>query len=150
MPKHPLTVKEQPGDMENMRNCSPCIPFKAKRHQPSCRAPATEFNIKKLFRSWQFWGGGGWWWSFAGYERLPPGLNPSHPRCRRNRFNKPKFTALLEHVISVLEAYYLHDNWCQALFIGLNARSFRIHFPKLFSPALRAGCFSFLPKQDWK
>lgn len=71
------------------------------------------------------------------------GLNPSHPGCRRNRFNKQKFSALLECTIFVLKAYYLHDNWCQAFFIGLNARLFGVHLPKLFSPALKAAIFSF-------
>lgn len=76
-----------------------------------------------------------------------PGLNPSHPGCWKTRFNKQKFSALLECAILVLKACYLYDNWCQALFIGLNARPFRGRFPKLFFPALRAGLFFFFPKK---
>jgi len=45
-----------------------------------------------------------------------------------------------------LKARYLRDNGCQALFIGLNARSFRVHFSKLFSRALRVGFFFLFSK----
>lgn len=62
----------------------------------------------------------------------PGGLSSSHPHCKRTRFNK-------QNKIFVLKACYLHNNCCQAHFIGLNARPFRVRFPKLFSSVLRAG-----------
>lgn len=58
---------------------------------------------------------------------------------RENQINKQNFTELRECKIFVLKACYLHNNCCRALFIGLNARPFRVHFPKLFSSALRDG-----------
>lgn len=99
-------------------------------------------NVKKksCFRSRNSKEGERGW---RGSGRLAPigkaagGFNPCHPDCKRTRCNKQNFSELLASTIVALKSCYLHDDCCQALFTGLNARTFKVHFPELCSSTPR-------------
>ena len=93
-----------PGGMQKAGTALHETPSKRRGIQLTFSTPTAALSVAKLFQNWQFWGGGGWWWCFASQERQVPGLNPSRPGCRRTRFNKQKFSALLECAIFVFKS----------------------------------------------